>query len=111
MPFVLDVENRLLKSYTYNHEYVMFWGLDVFNELVPRLILGENSPALNSGRVSVSLSKIHYANSLLTVRKHLTIIRSRIFSAVKMEATRSSETSVLTRSTRCHIPEDSILYG
>jgi aspartate/tyrosine/aromatic aminotransferase len=54
LPFVLDVENRLLKSYTYNHEYVVFWGLEVFNELVPHLILGENSPALNSGRVSVT---------------------------------------------------------
>lgn len=50
LPFVLDLEKKLLKSDTYNHEYVLFLGLDSFNELVPRLILGENSPALNSGR-------------------------------------------------------------
>jgi aspartate aminotransferase len=52
LPFVLDLENKLLKSDTYNHEYVIFLGLDSFNELVPRLILGENSPVLKSGRVS-----------------------------------------------------------
>jgi hypothetical protein len=33
------------------------------------------------------------------------------FSALKMEAIRSSETSVHTRSTRLHIPEDSILHS
>jgi hypothetical protein len=33
------------------------------------------------------------------------------FSTMKMEAIRSSETSVHTRSTRRHIPEDSILHS
>jgi hypothetical protein len=33
------------------------------------------------------------------------------FSSLKMEAIRSSETSVHTRSTRRHIPEDGILYS
>jgi hypothetical protein len=32
------------------------------------------------------------------------------FSTLKMEAICSSETSIHTRSTRCHIPEDGILY-
>jgi hypothetical protein len=32
------------------------------------------------------------------------------FSTLKMEAIRSSETSVYTRSTRRHIPEDGILH-
>jgi aspartate aminotransferase len=51
-PFVLDLENKLLKSVTYNHEYLLFLGMDSFKELAPRLILGEKSPALESGRVS-----------------------------------------------------------
>jgi hypothetical protein len=33
------------------------------------------------------------------------------FSTLKVEATRSSETSVHTRSTRRHIPEDGILHS
>jgi hypothetical protein len=33
------------------------------------------------------------------------------FCTLKMEAIRASETSVHTRSTRCHIPEDAILQG
>jgi hypothetical protein len=33
------------------------------------------------------------------------------FSALKMEAIRSSETSVHTRSTQRHIPEDGILHS
>jgi hypothetical protein len=36
---------------------------------------------------------------------------SRDFSTLKMEAIRSSETSVHTRSTRRHIPEDGILHS
>jgi hypothetical protein len=33
------------------------------------------------------------------------------FSTLKMEAIRSSETSVHTRPTQCHIPEDRILHS
>jgi aspartate aminotransferase len=55
LPFVLDVENKLLKSATFNHEYILFLGMDSFKELAPRLILGEKSPALESGRVSISV--------------------------------------------------------
>jgi hypothetical protein len=36
---------------------------------------------------------------------------SQILPAVKMEATRSTETSVPTRTTRRHIPEDGILHS
>jgi hypothetical protein len=36
---------------------------------------------------------------------------SLILFALMMEATRSSETSVLIRATRCHTPEEGILYA
>jgi hypothetical protein len=39
------------------------------------------------------------------------LLRSHIFSTLKMEATRSSETSVLTRPTRRNIPENCILHS
>jgi hypothetical protein len=38
-------------------------------------------------------------------------VRSLILYFLKMEATRSSETSVLTRPTRRHIPEDGTLHS
>jgi hypothetical protein len=41
--------------------------------------------------------------------KCLTLTRSLIFPNLKTEAIRSSETSVFTRSTWCHIPEVGIL--
>jgi hypothetical protein len=39
------------------------------------------------------------------------VLSSPILSTLKMEATKSSEMSVLTRSTRRHIPEDGILHS
>jgi hypothetical protein len=39
------------------------------------------------------------------------VCSSRILVTLKMVATRSSETSVLTRPTRHHIAEDSIFFG
>jgi hypothetical protein len=45
-----------------------------------------------------------------SVSKRLTLFSvAYFFSALKMEATRSSETSVFTRCTRRHIPNDGIL--
>jgi hypothetical protein len=35
----------------------------------------------------------------------------RFFCTLKLEAIRPSENSVLTRATRCHIPEDGILHS
>ena len=52
MPFVFKLETEIFKSPTWNHEYVTFLGLNNFVTLVPPLILGENCPALKSGRVS-----------------------------------------------------------
>jgi hypothetical protein len=46
-----------------------------------------------------------------SVSKRLTLFSLAYFSILKMEATRSSETLVLTRYTRRHIPEDSISHS
>ena len=53
LPFVLRIENEMLRSATYNHEYILFLGMDQFTKLVPPIVLGEDSPALKSGRVSI----------------------------------------------------------
>jgi aspartate aminotransferase len=53
LPFVLRIENEMLQSATYNHEYIPFLGMDLFTKLVPPAVLGENNPALKSGRVSM----------------------------------------------------------
>jgi hypothetical protein len=45
---------------------------------------------------------------LATSHEHSSLTK---FSTLKMEAIHSSETSVHTRSTQCHIPEDSILHS
>jgi len=60
LPFVLRIENEMLRSATYNHEYTPFLGLDQFTKLVPPTVLGENSPALKSGRVSTEYQFIYF---------------------------------------------------
>lgn len=60
LPFVLRIENEMLQSATYNHEYTPFLGLDLFTKLVPPTVLGENSPALKSGRVSIDYIIIYF---------------------------------------------------
>ncbi|XP_021916323.1 aspartate aminotransferase, cytoplasmic-like [Zootermopsis nevadensis] len=50
MPFVLELEKKLLQSDDFNHEYVTYLGLQSFNDLVPRLVFGEKSPHLQNGK-------------------------------------------------------------
>jgi aspartate/tyrosine/aromatic aminotransferase len=52
MPFVKKIEQKMASDPKLNHEYLWFLGLDKFNEMAPRLLLGEQSPALLEGRVS-----------------------------------------------------------
>ena len=52
LPFIKDLEQKLTSDPSYNHEYLMFLGMDKFNEMASKLILGECSPALLEGRVS-----------------------------------------------------------
>jgi hypothetical protein len=47
--------------------------------------------------------------SVFGVEKYVSEESVRLFFTLKMEVTRSSETSVLRRFTRCHIPENCIL--
>jgi hypothetical protein len=46
-----------------------------------------------------------------TVSKRLTIFSLEYFSIPKMVPSHSSETSVLTTFTLCHVPEDGILHN
>jgi aspartate/tyrosine/aromatic aminotransferase len=52
MPFIKKIEKEMASNPNLNHEYLWFLGMDKFNEVAPRLILGEKSPALLEGRVS-----------------------------------------------------------
>jgi aspartate aminotransferase len=52
MPFIKKIEEEMASDPNFNHEYINFLGLDKFVKVVPRLILGEQSPALLEGRVS-----------------------------------------------------------
>lgn len=60
LPFVLRIEKEMLRSPTYNHEYTPFLGLEQFTKLVPPTVLGENSSALKSGRVSINYLLIYF---------------------------------------------------
>lgn len=50
MPFIKKIEEEIASNPNLNHEYLWYLGMDKFNEVAPRLILGEQSPALLEGR-------------------------------------------------------------
>jgi hypothetical protein len=54
---------------------------------------------------------IVFVHSVLQVLVTANVPRSLILFALMMEATRSYETSALSRATRRHIPEDGILHS
>ena len=65
LPFVLRIENEMVRSATHNHEYTPFLGMDQFTKLVPPTVLGENSPALKSGRVSIDYLLIYFTYRII----------------------------------------------
>ncbi|XP_069679002.1 aspartate aminotransferase, cytoplasmic-like [Periplaneta americana] len=50
MPFIQKIEQQITADPNLDHEYQWFLGIEKFNKLAPRLILGEDSPALLEGR-------------------------------------------------------------
>jgi aspartate aminotransferase len=52
MPFVKKVEQQMARDPKLHHDYLPYLGLDKFNKLAPRLLLGEESRAFVEGRVS-----------------------------------------------------------
>jgi hypothetical protein len=47
----------------------------------------------------------------MSVSNHLTLFLFSCYSTLKMEATRSSETSVYNKPTWRHVPEDDIVHN
>jgi hypothetical protein len=64
-------------------------------------------------RTDVSVESTFSISRIKKSASHLLTLvpRSLIFFALEMEAILSSETSVHTRYTRLHIPEDCVLYS
>jgi hypothetical protein len=57
------------------------------------------------------VERIRELDRVLAIWSANAVPSSGIFSTLKMEETRSFETSLLTRSTGHHIPEDGILHN
>jgi hypothetical protein len=77
-----------------------------------RTDVSEESIASNFGvEKSTRVRKVADICIETSVSKRLTFFSLTYFFTLKMEATHFSETSVITRFTRRHIPEDGILYA
>jgi hypothetical protein len=74
----------------------VFWDVVLYSSCVNRHFGGTYSLHLQGRSLQ---PPAHAGSSLVNV------------STLKMEAIRSSETSVHTGTTRCHIPENGILYN
>jgi hypothetical protein len=74
--------------------------IDVSEKRITSIISVKNERARNN--VSSNYQPKHAANVVLS---------SLILFTVMVKAIRSSEMSVLTRATRCHIQEDSIIHS
>jgi translation elongation factor EF-G len=63
-------------------------------------------------RVDVSEERVAPVLQYYTVSYRVSLVLARVISStLKMKATRSSETSVHNKRTRCHIQEDSIPHS
>ena len=54
LPVVKQVEMMMVQDQTLNHEYLPVGGDPLYRNEATKLLLGENSPAINEGRVSTT---------------------------------------------------------
>jgi hypothetical protein len=93
--------SKLCLQYKYHLKSVVFWDVEPCGFNINRRFGGTCCIQLQGRRNNANKS----VNSL-------TLFLARVISsALEMQETRSSETSVYIKHTRCHIPEDDILHS